>query len=299
MGGVSGLTSSALPVAGPSPVNPGAGTPVHNTDIAAPAVTIPSDPPRPQSVDAVDNAMDADTPPSADAPPLNARDTTITETETSDGSGTGESDITGAQDTEEPADVDAEDTTATNTVTRSLPVNDVNTADIPTFLLCHGTGKRTVNIFEYLRQLEDPCYQQVLFHYLRFEINDRSKAKPVLPATERPVEIAQWMARARPAGVPDFEKGGRTFTDFVDSVFAWWTFLQPPWRKFKRGRVCREVGGDWGILYAPRANGLLSIVVLVYWWAKVLEEQKPVDGLRADYELFAEDVAWVISNLYN
>ena len=164
--------------------------------------------------------------------------------------------------------------------------------------VCHGKGKRQVNILEYLKQLEDPCFQRVLFHYLRFEINDKSGTKPVLLATERPAEVSHWLTRARPPGIPNYEKGGHTLVDFVDSVFAWWTFLQPPWRKFERGRVCREVGGEWGILYAPRANGLLSVVILVYWWGKILEK-KPVDGLRVDYELFAEDVAWVISNLYN
>ena len=37
--------------------------------------------------------------------------------------------------------------------------------------------------------------------------------------------------------------------------------------------------------------------MLVYWWIKILEEDKPEDGGRADYEFFAEDVAWVLSNL--
>ena len=301
MEGVTGLTSSALAVASPSPVNLGVGTPGRDVRITAPATTVPSGPPSLQPTNAVDDSMDADIPPSADVPPLKTGDIALTEAEAEAeaSGGTGEPDVTGAEDTEEPGAVDAGVTTATKAVARSLPLDDINMSDVPPFLLCHGTGKRQVNIFKYLKQSEDPRYQQVLFHYLRFEINDKSKMKPILPATERPVEISQWMARARPAGVPDFKKGGRTFTDFVDSVFAWWTFLQPPWRKFKCGRVRREVGGEWGILYAPRANGLLSIVVLVYWWAKVLEEQKPVDGLRADYELFAEDVAWVISNLYN
>ena len=303
MEGIPSLTSSALTVASPSPTDPGASTPARDVGIVAPATTVPSHPPSLQATDAVGDAMDADTPPSADAPPLKTGDTAPTETEASDSTRTGEPDVTGAEDPaaeepEEPTAVDAEVTASTKTITRSLPLGDINMAGIPAFLLCHGKGKRQVNILEYLKQLEDPCFQRVLFHYLRFEINDKSGTKPVLPATERPAEVSHWLTRARPPGIPDYEKGGRTLVDFVDSVFAWWTFLQPPWRKFERGRVCREVGGGWGILYAPRANGLLSVVILVYWWGKILEKQ-PADGFRADYELFAEDVAWVISNLYN
>jgi hypothetical protein len=107
------------------------------------------------------------------------------------------------------------------------------------------------------------------------------------------------LARARPADLPDFTKGGRTFTDFVDCTFAWWASLQPSWRDFRRDRVSREVKGTWGVLHAPRTNGVLSVVVIVYWWAQVLEKDKRMGSAHADYELFAEDVAWVLSKLPN
>ena len=51
------------------------------------------------------------------------------------------------------------------------------------------------------------------------------------------------------------------------------------------------------ILHSPCINGLLNIIMLVYWWVRILEEHKPEDGVCADYELFAEDVAWVFSKL--
>ena len=57
------------------------------------------------------------------------------------------------------------------------------------------------------------------------------------------------------------------------------------------------VYGGWDALCAPRINGLLNVVMLVYWWARVLEEQCVGDSTRADYENFADDVAWVLSNL--
>jgi len=175
--------------------------------------------------------------------------------------------------------------------------DDIDLYTIPTFLRSHGKGKREVDIFDYLNKVEDARFRQVLLHYIRIEVNNKSGVGGLLPTAKRPVEISQWSARARPASPPDFTKGKRTFSDFISSVLAWWGSIQPSWRSFEYGKVSREVRGEWGTLYAPRINGLLNVVVLVYWWIRVLEEQEPEDGVRADYEQFADDVAWVLSNL--
>ena len=174
---------------------------------------------------------------------------------------------------------------------------DVNS--VPAFLRSHGTGKREVDIFGYLNEVKDHRFRRVLLHYIRVEAGDQSGASGTLSTSKRPVEISHWSTRARPAILPDFPKGKRTFSDFVDSASVWWGSIQPAWRSFKRGQVSREVGGEWDTLYAPRINGLLNVVILVYWWARILEERKPADGVRADYEQFADDVAWVFSNLSN
>jgi hypothetical protein len=55
----------------------------------------------------------------------------------------------------------------------------------------------------------------------------------------------------------------------------------------------------WDVIYAPHINGLPNAIILIYWWVRVLEEQKLKDGVHADYEQFADDVAWVFSNLSN
>jgi hypothetical protein len=178
--------------------------------------------------------------------------------------------------------------------------NDIDVDSVPAFLRSHGKGNREVDIFGYLNKTKDPRFQQVLRHYICIETNDRSRLGGTLPTAQRPVEISQWSSRARPDALPNFTKAKRTFPDFVDSVFAWWGSIQPNWRSFERGKVSREVCGGWDVIYAPRINGLLNVVILVYWWVRVLEEQGPKDGvLRADYERFADDVAWVFSSLSN
>ena len=177
------------------------------------------------------------------------------------------------------------------------PLTAIDEKRVPSFLRSHGKGKREVDIFNYLNRVKDPRFQQLLMHYIRIEANDKSGVAGSLPTAKRPVEISVWTARARPASLPDFTKGKRTFSDFVDSIFVWWGSIQPSWRSFERGKVSREVRGEWDTLYSPCINGLLNVVILAYWWVRILEEQKPEDGVRTHYEQFADDVAWVFSNL--
>ena len=186
-------------------------------------------------------------------------------------------------------------TTPTITPPLSALPDVIDEANVPGFLLQHGKGKREVNIFRYLNEVEDPHFRQVLLHYLHFEIN--AGVGGSLPTSGRPVEISNWTSRARPLMIHDYTKGKRSFSAFVDSVIVWWGSVQPPWRSFERGEVSREVHGGWDALCAPRINGLLNVVMLVYWWARVLKEQCVGDSTRADYENFADDVAWVLSNL--
>ena len=177
--------------------------------------------------------------------------------------------------------------------------NDIDMDSVPDFLRSHGKGKREVDIFNYLNKVKDPRFQQVLRHYILLEAEDRSRTGGTLPTAKRPTEISQWSSRARPNTLPDFTKGKRTFQDFVDSTLTWWDSIQPDWRSFERRKVSRKVCGGWAVLDAPRINGLLNVVILVYWWVRLLEEQKPKDAVRADYEKFADDVAWVFSNISN
>jgi len=77
----------------------------------------------------------------------------------------------------------------------------------------------------------------------------------------------------------------------------WWASIQPPWRVFKHGKVSREVLGGWDVLFSPRINGLLNVVILAYWWIKYLDELELGGSILADYNSFVEDVAWVFLKL--
>lgn len=254
------------------------------------------DTPSLQPADAFEDTMDTDILPNNDAPLVETQDTS-SETEVSHT--TGNKDSVSAKPNH----------TATETERPSppspVPLNAIDETGAPAFLLRHGKGTREVNILKYLKKVEDPYFQQVLYHYLRFEVNNKSVTGGSLPTANRPLEISQWSSKARPETLPDYTKGRRTLANFVDSVFAWWGSIQPPWRSFERGKVSRDVLGGWdvlhapriNVLHAPRINGLLNVVILVYWWIKALREHGLKDGGCADYEFFANDVAWVFSQL--
>ena len=295
-------------------VDASATTPVDDSLTGTAATSIGS--PDPQSVDASEDVMDVDDSLDGSIPRANSR----TSSNSGDISST-EIQVTRDINTLPIMDtVVSHDTAAIESVPKATPSagssivtpttashslhppvlsSDIDVDSVPAFLRSHGKGKRKVNIFGYLDKVKDPRFQQVLQHYIHIEANDRSGVSGSLPTAKRPVEISEWLSRARPDYLPDFTKGKRSFSDFVDSTFAWWGSIQPRWRSFERGIVSREVCGEWDVLYAPCINGLLNVVILVYWWARILEEQKPKEGVRADYEQFAEDVAWVLSNLSN
>jgi hypothetical protein len=279
-------SAPSLPVPPPTVVTAAVIT-THTTPPASPSadLTTAAVPADIQFASTTPNATDGESSP-ADGPHIG--DTLRTEFEAAT--------ITG---TEAPI-IDTEDTTAETTVaiTGTNAVTIIDESRVPAFLLHHGKGTRAVDIFAYLNKIQDPHFRQLLFHYIQFEANDKSGMSGVLPTKKRPVEIGQWTSRARPAIIPEFHRGKRTFRMFVDSVFGWWGSIQSAWRTFERDRVSREVGGDWDVLHSPNINGLLNVVVLAYWWIRILDKRGPEGSVRADYEFFVEDVIWVLSRLY-
>lgn len=155
---------------------------------------------------------------------------------------------------------------------------------IPDFLI----GKH--NIYDYLSSVDEPGFKTLLKTYISFELYSRSPIRGTLPTGRRPKAITWWSGRARPTKLPPYD----SLKSFANGVVEWWIFVQPRWREIDLGTVSR-VGGDWERLYQPGINGLLNIVVLASWWARILKERdSPVDDT---YSWFISDVTWVLSQL--
>ena len=146
------------------------------------------------------------------------------------------------------------------------------------------------DIYAYLSNVEEAGFQALLKSYIMFEHADRSSIRGTFTTSRRPNAIGWWSGRARPNKLPPYD----SLSSFTGSILEWWTFIQPEWRKVKPGEITRTKG-DWERLYQPGINGLLNVIVLAYWWARILgERESPVDDT---YSWFVSDVTWVLSQL--
>ena len=155
---------------------------------------------------------------------------------------------------------------------------------IPEFLV----GKN--DIYGYLSRIEETRFRDLLKTYITFELANNTCIRSGLPTSYRPNVIGWWTGHARPDRLPPYDSLG----SLTKSILAWWTFIQPPWRQIKLGDTSR-IEGDWERLYRPGINGLLNVVILAYWWVKILKER----GSTVDetYSWFVSDVTWVLSQL--
>jgi hypothetical protein len=158
--------------------------------------------------------------------------------------------------------------------------------EIPAFLM----GKRKIH--SYLSSANEPGFKVLLANYIAFELADQSGIHGALPTDGRPKAVAWWSSRARPNKLPPYD----SFSSFTDTIVQWWISMQPDWRRgeLRCGRASRDEG-RFESLYQPGINGLLNVVILVYWWASISEERgEPID---VAYHWLIADVTWVLTQL--
>nr|GAT46269.1 predicted protein [Mycena chlorophos] len=87
----------------------------------------------------------------------------------------------------------------------------------------------------------------------------------LLMTSERPSELTQWVRNGRKAFSKTQIKNAQKFEQ---KWSAWWSHLQPAWRKVG-DNTSENTAGDWGVLRAPGKNGLLLFVAGLFWWGKI------------------------------
>ena len=144
------------------------------------------------------------------------------------------------------------------------------------------------DLYNYLTEVKETGFRDLLKGYVTFELADCSGIRGTLTTTRRPKAIEWWTGRARPCRIPPFD----SLQSFANRIIQWWITVQPGWRKIEpRKSFCDE--GDWEDLYQPGVNGLLNVVILAHWWARILEERG--NAIGETYPWFISDVAWVLS----
>ena len=135
-------------------------------------------------------------------------------------------------------------------------------------------------------------WAELLRLWSAFEKKENFKEQKKLSPDGRPQCVSEWIRRRR----------STTWRPVISSILAleksfkaWWTNLQPDWRKDNDGSIAfANVDGDWEILRKPGLNGIVSAIAgLFYWGCKVQGNLTR----RARWATLVEDCILVLENI--
>lgn len=114
-----------------------------------------------------------------------------------------------------------------------------------------------------------------------------------MSTVDRPKAVAWWIKNARPI---DRVPPSVDLASFPAEVRKWWSTIQPQWRvpALEDWPLPQQIpaGESWQEARLGGSNGLFLVVLCLYWWRQVAEEEFDKVAL-AEYALVAEDVAFV------
>jgi hypothetical protein len=112
-----------------------------------------------------------------------------------------------------------------------------------------------------------------------------------LPTKLRPREVSEWIRSKKKDVVPVVKP-----PDYGSRFRAWWTLLQPPWRKNKNMVLVhhRDIpnGETWQPLRRGGTAGIYIVVMGLSWWIKIQEAEHDANAWST-----VEDLLWVIQQM--
>ena len=106
--------------------------------------------------------------------------------------------------------------------------------------------------------------------WVEFEQKEGFKERGKLGTADRPECILQWKKRAHPSmWRPDISN----ILSFKQEFRTWWISLQPTWQ-VSEGSIVTSTEGDWDVLRKPEQNGLICVLVGLFYWGRLVQEDK-------------------------
>ena len=103
--------------------------------------------------------------------------------------------------------------------------------------------------------------------WVAFEKKEGFKERGFLAAKERPECVSEWIRRGRP---PTWRPAITAVSKLELAFRTWWVSLQPKWRVSENGTIITaDSDGDWDVLRKPGVNGLLSVLVALFYWGGI------------------------------
>lgn len=131
------------------------------------------------------------------------------------------------------------------------------------------------------------AWKDLVSSWVAFEEQSRSTQVRRLSAAGRPVVVHRWIARHRPT---NFQSNISNLKDYKSEFIHWWSGLQPTWRISNNG----DKDGDWGCLRVPGINGIMNVVVALFYWGLASEGKSAHHNA---WQAAVEDCVTVFSSL--
>ncbi|KAJ8469825.1 hypothetical protein ONZ45_g16760 [Pleurotus djamor] len=121
---------------------------------------------------------------------------------------------------------------------------------------------------------------------------EEKKGIKLRQSTKRPIQVYNWIRSARyyhrQPPIPKLDA-------FASSWWHWWAEINPSWRERSNdGKLTRSGDGDWSDLIVPGVNGLLSVLVSLWWWRAQAASGSPA---LASWQDAIADVLWVLGQI--
>lgn len=121
-----------------------------------------------------------------------------------------------------------------------------------------------------------PEWACLLEGWAKFEALEAYQGASKLSAGSRPVAVKDWIQRAR---APTWRPTIANTLQYASQFDSWWTSLQPEWRVSKDGSVLTDVAeGSWEAVRIGGVNGLLSVVVALFFWGSAAKDEDSRDS---------------------
>lgn len=110
-----------------------------------------------------------------------------------------------------------------------------------------------------------PRWMELVSSWLSFEEQEdyTVPAQSQLRAAGRPAAVGDWIRRAR---VPTFRPKIANVKAYEKAHVKWWASVQPEWRQGANEGILAGTDGDWSDLRKSGANGILSVIVSLFFW---------------------------------
>ncbi|KAJ3754662.1 hypothetical protein EV360DRAFT_51186, partial [Lentinula raphanica] len=119
---------------------------------------------------------------------------------------------------------------------------------------------------------------------------------------KRPNELSEWIKKQKRTAPGPVLATVDSVSDFAESFWSWWNFLQPGWREpgsFNRPDPVRNFGDVWLSLDKPGNNGWVLLLVSLKWWWQSLKalDSSAVKGMKEDWFAAVDDVTSMLNGL--